>query len=238
MFAVETRHRAPARLRHLISLRLREVLIALLPPDVACAVEEITADDRVAPEEAPIIECAVTSRRREFAAGRRCARAALAALGGPAAPIGRGRMGEPLWPQGFAGSITHSRRFAAAVAYPARGGRPHHGIDLVEEGDEVALVEVARSILSDREQQSLGAGVHDGMAIARYFSAKEATMKLVSPALGRRVDFPELETVRREDELIVSAPGLLDVVTRGQWVGGVLITVACMADSSRSTPKN
>lgn len=75
-------------------------------------------------EEAELGTAAVDRRRREFATARWCARRALAAAGAPdpAGPLRRGRRGEPLWPAGFTGSITHSAAYRAAVATPARRG--------------------------------------------------------------------------------------------------------------------
>src|SRR5262249_61789813 len=56
-------------------------------------------------------------RRAEFAAGGGCAREARPGLGGPAAPILPGPAGEPRWPGGVTGSITHCAGYrACAVA--------------------------------------------------------------------------------------------------------------------------
>jgi 4'-phosphopantetheinyl transferase EntD len=70
------------------------------------------------PEEEALVARAVERRRREFATVRRCARAALAELGLPAAPILRGERGAPQWPPDVVGSMTHCEGYrAAAVAY-------------------------------------------------------------------------------------------------------------------------
>lgn len=58
----------------------------------------------------------VDRRRRDFAAGRECAREALQSFGVKNEPILIGEGGEPEWPRGFVGSITHTRGYAAAVA--------------------------------------------------------------------------------------------------------------------------
>jgi 4'-phosphopantetheinyl transferase EntD len=90
----------------------------ILPPQVAAA--ESFGDDTGAillPEEQAAIANAVAARRREFATGRTCARAALAKLGQPAIAVLRGPGGAPQWPQGIVGSITHCEGYrAAAVA--------------------------------------------------------------------------------------------------------------------------
>src|SRR5260370_17424999 len=61
----------------------------------------------------------VAKRRREFAAGRTCARPALAALDVYDIAILRGTKAQPLWPPGIVGSITHSADHSGpAVARP------------------------------------------------------------------------------------------------------------------------
>lgn len=60
---------------------------------------------------------AVEVRRREFVTARACAREALARLGHPDQPVPAGARGEPLWPAGIVGSITHCTGYrACAVA--------------------------------------------------------------------------------------------------------------------------
>src|SRR6516225_8640665 len=72
------------------------------------------------PAEEPAVRTAGPRRRAEFTAGRRCAREALARLGLPAAPVLAGRAGEPRWPAGVTGSITHCAGYrACAVARTA-----------------------------------------------------------------------------------------------------------------------
>lgn len=66
-------------------------------------------------EEERALGRAVASRRREFAAGRTCARIALAALRVPVQPILRGSHREPVWPDGIVGSITHCEDYSVAA---------------------------------------------------------------------------------------------------------------------------
>jgi 4'-phosphopantetheinyl transferase EntD len=70
------------------------------------------------PEERALVATAVKKRRHEFAAGRNCARRALAKLGWPDFPVLSGPNREPLWPPGVLGSITHCHGYCAAVAAP------------------------------------------------------------------------------------------------------------------------
>ena len=97
------------------------MLEQILPPWVA-AVEAFgdVPGATLFPEEAAVVARAVSQRRTEFASARACARAALARLGEPPAPILPGARGAPQWPVGLAGSITHCDGYrAAAVARTA-----------------------------------------------------------------------------------------------------------------------
>jgi len=84
------------------------VIEEILPPQ---AVVVDTCEDRLDielfPQERAALGEAVEKRRREFLTARACAREALARLGLPPAPIATGERGQPLWPAGVVGSITH-----------------------------------------------------------------------------------------------------------------------------------
>jgi 4'-phosphopantetheinyl transferase EntD len=96
-----------------------ETLIGGILPACVVSVEVRRDLPEVAlfPEEEVLIGRAVEKRRREFTTARGCARKALAALGWPATPIPAGERGEPQWPAGVVGSITHCDGYrACAVA--------------------------------------------------------------------------------------------------------------------------
>lgn len=57
--------------------------------------------------EVDVVANAVETRRAEFATARDCARRALTQLGQASAEIPTGPRGEPVWPPGIVGSITH-----------------------------------------------------------------------------------------------------------------------------------
>ncbi|MES2952479.1 MAG: 4'-phosphopantetheinyl transferase superfamily protein [Pseudomonadota bacterium] len=65
-------------------------------------------------EEEPYIINAVNARRREFTAGRNCARQALHMLGIGALPIIVGYRRAPAFPPGICGTITHAAEYCAA----------------------------------------------------------------------------------------------------------------------------
>lgn len=71
------------------------------------------------PEEEAVVGKAVEKRRREFVTARACAREALARLGRPGQPVPAGPRGEPIWPAGIVGSITHCSGYRACAVAPA-----------------------------------------------------------------------------------------------------------------------
>jgi enterobactin synthetase component D / holo-[acyl-carrier protein] synthase len=96
------------------------VISRILPPAVSSA--ETFGDIAGAtlfPAEEAAMAAAEGSRRAEFATARACARAALAGLGLPAAPILPGPSGEPRWPAGVTGSITHCTGYRACSVAPS-----------------------------------------------------------------------------------------------------------------------
>jgi 4'-phosphopantetheinyl transferase EntD len=87
----------------------------LLPPGVITveATREMW-ESPLHPEEEVYVARAVPKRRREFAAGRACARAALACFGVAEGPLLRDADRCPVWARGFVGSISHCHGFCAA----------------------------------------------------------------------------------------------------------------------------
>jgi 4'-phosphopantetheinyl transferase EntD len=167
--------------------RAREALAEIVGPDVAVAVWGIdTKQEELLSVEAHVVERAVSRRRTEFARGRSCARAALQALGGPSIAIASGEHREPLFPEGFVGSITHCEGFVAAAIGRATAFTAL-GIDAelarAMPGDVEALV------LTDGERAFGMEPVHSLLV----FSAKEAVHKAIFPSTGRWLDFLEVE---------------------------------------------
>jgi 4'-phosphopantetheinyl transferase EntD len=94
----------------------RVVIEEILPPEaVAVDTREDRLDIELFPQERAALGQAVEKRRREFITARACAREALARLGLPPAPIATGERGQPLWPAGVVGSITHCAGYRACA---------------------------------------------------------------------------------------------------------------------------
>jgi enterobactin synthetase component D len=124
--------------------------------------------------------------RREFVAGRT---ALHLALGDFEPAIGVGRRGAPVMPDGFTGSISHKQGVAIAIVGPA--GEGWVGIDL--ERAAAPKLDIARRILTEREQQRLPIDDERGRAVTLRFSIKEAIYKAVDPIVERYVGFTEVE---------------------------------------------
>ncbi|MFN8226262.1 MAG: 4'-phosphopantetheinyl transferase [Mycobacterium sp.] len=161
----------------------------LLPADVAAA--EIYSDLpglAPLPEEEPLIAKSVAKRRNEFVAVRHCARIALAQLGVEPAPILKGDKGEPCWPDGVVGSLTHCEGYRGAVV-AHRADVRSLGIDA--EPHDVLPRGVLDSISLPVERQQLQV-LPDGLHWDRIlFCAKEATYKAWFPLTHRWLGFED-----------------------------------------------
>ena len=158
----------------------------------AVAAEETFGDDPAAeifPEEQEAIAQAVVTRRQEFITGRSCARAALTRLGLPPAPILRGDRGQPQWPAGIVGSITHCAGYRACAVAHQRDVRTL-GLDAEPHGP---LPDGVLNVVAGPEEQARLtelASAHPGVHWDRLlFSAKESVYKAWFPVTGQWLGF-------------------------------------------------
>lgn len=182
-------------------------------------------------EEARALGEAVDARRREFTTGRACARQALARLGLPAAPIASGPRGEPLWPAGVVGSITHCARYRACAVAHAHDVR---AIGIDAEPDAPLPAGVLATIAGERERRALPR-LDGGVCWDRVlFSAKEAAYKACFALTGGGLRFDDAD-VR------IDAPGGTFAVRLlgpgrpqalcGRWIArdGIVVTAVVVA---------
>lgn len=142
------------------------------------------------PEEERSLGRAVEKRQHEFLTGRACARQALAELGHAPVAIPSGERGEPLWPSGVVGSITHCRGYRACAVASAEQVRSV-GIDA--EVDEPLPQGVLKAVAFGRER-ALVAEPAAGVCLDRLlFSAKEAIYKAWFPLARRWLGFEDVE---------------------------------------------
>jgi 4'-phosphopantetheinyl transferase EntD len=214
------------------------VIEALLPGSVV--VEETVADlmdVELFPEEEQAVGRAVEKRRREFVTGRACARRALGRLGIAPTPIGSGERGQPLWPAGVVGSITHCRGYRACAVAP-RKELASVGIDA--EVHEPLPAGILESIASPKERLQVANGDRGTCLDRVMFSAKEAVYKAWFPLTEKWLGFEDVDMTIDPGEatfrarLLVPGPvvgeeRLTDF--RGRWLteDGVVLTAVAVA---------
>jgi 4'-phosphopantetheinyl transferase EntD len=195
---------------------------------VAEAYDDVTGPD-YSSAEAALVAGAVAERRREFATGRECARRALTRLGRPPDPVLAGPRGEPLWPRGITGSLTHCDGYRAA-AVAAAGDVTSLGIDAEPSrplpDDVLPLVTDA----GERQALSMLERTHPGIAWARVlFSAKESVYKAWYPLARRWLGFEDVALVLAPHDgtftalLRVPGPSVRGLPLRrfrGRWASG------------------
>jgi 4'-phosphopantetheinyl transferase EntD len=141
------------------------------------------------PEEEPLIAKSVPKRRNEFITVRNCARIALGELGVPPVPILKGDKGEPCWPDGIVGSLTHCAGYRGAVVGRSDAVRSV-GIDA--EPHDVLPRGVLDSISLPAERSDIPRTMPSGLHWDRIlFCAKEATYKAWFPLTKRWLGFED-----------------------------------------------
>ncbi|MEU7432369.1 4'-phosphopantetheinyl transferase superfamily protein [Streptomyces sioyaensis] len=201
------------------------------------------------PEEEPHVSRAVDKRKHEFAAGRWCARRAMAGLGAPPVPILPGARGEPRWPSGLVGAVTHCEGYAAAVVARSTEVRAL-GIDA--EPAEPLPDGVLEAVALPGER----AGFPRNPSGARplpwdrmLFSAKESVYKAWFPMTGRPLGFEDAFLSFDPDDQTFTARLLVpgwrlgdEVLTgfRGRWAvrAGLIVTAVVVpaAQGGRTSP--
>lgn len=196
------------------------LLLSSVLPSVAGLAAAERYDDppelRALPEEEPLIARSVPKRRNEFITVRACARTALAELGVAPVPILKGDKGQPRWPDGVVGSLTHTAGYRGAVV--ARDGAVRSvGIDAEPHDVLPGGVLDAISLPAERDEiAALPAELHWDRIL---FCAKEATYKTWFPLTQRWLGF--------EDAHIVFEPD--DTGSTGSFTSTILIDPAALS---------
>lgn len=143
------------------------------------------------PEEAACVGRAVPKRVQEFAAGRLCARRALAEFGITDFPVRVASDRQPLWPEFLVGSITHTDGYCAAVV-AERCRLSAIGIDCEVIGR--VTQELWPTILGPEEARWLDSLAQSERvaAVTLLFAAKEALYKCQYPLVGEWLNFHDL----------------------------------------------
>ncbi|MDJ0954062.1 MAG: 4'-phosphopantetheinyl transferase superfamily protein [Acidimicrobiia bacterium] len=171
-----------------------------LPEFVAVAHGSTNMDplpDLCAAEAEYVHERAVETRRRNFTVGRYAAHCALDLLKADSGPILRGDHGQPIWPSGVVGSITHAgETVAVAVARSEHSGGI--GLDIEQVGR--FFPELISHIAFGDERSRLEAidETNRARATIELFSAKEALYKAFFPRIGEFFGFSAAEITPEE----------------------------------------
>ncbi|MCS4511910.1 4'-phosphopantetheinyl transferase family protein [Xylophilus ampelinus] len=133
----------------------------------------------------------VRKRQAEFFFGRLVARAALCDCGAPIVDVPIGNAGEPVWPEHFVGSISHTNAVAVAVV----GEQAYHvglGIDIervVSPESEIALRAIAINPDELDFLRSVDGPLELRELVTLVFSAKESLYKGAFSTVQRFFDF-------------------------------------------------
>ena len=143
----------------------------------------------LSPEESACIARARDRRRREFIAGRVLAKKTLAGLGKICDSLPAHELRHPKWPEGYIGSISHSRTLVTAVVArtPQLAGL---GID-VERARSVTP-DLHRSLFTASERTLIDREAANDVATV-LFSCKESVYKAVFPRFREFLEFGDVE---------------------------------------------
>jgi 4'-phosphopantetheinyl transferase EntD len=215
-------------------------LESLLPAScvVVSSCEDIAAP--LFPVERRAIIHAVEGRRREFITARACAREALAGLGLPDQAIPVRADGDPQWPPGVVGSITHCRGFRAAAVAP-RAKVSGIGIDAEPNTRLPPGVLDAVSLPEERSSLRSRSAANPAISWGRLlFSVKEAVFKAWFPFARRRLGFEDARVIfdreRPRFSVWLRTAGDLELPAwRGRWIAddGLLLSAIALSDGAR-----
>lgn len=162
--------------------RLRALAADVLDPSISVAATRIDGFDgsELLGVEIEAIAKASQRRRAEFTAGRVAARMAMGS--DDVVPMGADRA--PVWPDGWRGSITHSRDWALAAVSRGTG---MIGLDL--EPAEPLPEDVIETVLWNAEKDWIDRCDDPGLMARVVFSAKECAYKAQYPITRRLFGF-------------------------------------------------
>jgi 4'-phosphopantetheinyl transferase EntD len=222
------------------------VIETILPGAVISAEAREDSEDIVLfPAEEASVGRAVDKRRREFTTARACVREAFRELGLQSSAVPNGARGEPLWPAGIVGSITHCKGYrACAIARTTQmttigiDAEPHAALPEGLLGE----IAVAQELSWLRERRRDAPDVHWDRLL---FSAKESVYKAWFPLAKRWLGFEDaavsIDAAARTftARLLVAAPAVEGQQLTGfdgRWLIGDGLVLTAIALPSRREP--
>lgn len=159
---------------------------------VASCSTDTARPEELLPAEAALAVRFGARRRREFAAGRACARRLLAELGMPAVPLERDAHRAPCWPAGIVGSISHGAGLCVVAVAPRRA---IVGLGVDVESDGPLRDGVRRRVCTESERRRLAAlpESEQGRSAKLLFSIKESIYKCVHPLVQVPIGFQQAD---------------------------------------------
>ncbi len=180
---------------------LSPLLSGLFPSGVVVADLREPGDPALLlPAEARYLGRAVPKRAREFAAGRLCARRALAEFGIVDVAVEVADDRQPIWPDSMVGSITHTAGFCAA-AVAERGMFGSLGLDTEVVGDVSGEIWPRVGVPAETAWLRALPASQQPAAMTLIFSAKEAFYKCQYPLARERLDFHDVRVEAAWDGL-------------------------------------
>jgi len=215
----------------------KSIIGDLFPEEVSSMELFDDVAEQLFPAEVEHIARAVPKRVAEFTTVRACARLALEGLGASRPAQVPGCHGEPTWPEGIVGSMTHCAGYrAAAVARDAE----FFALGIDAEPNLALSQTVSRSVLSASEQEHARflSSARPQVSWERLmFSIKETTFKVWYPLTHRWLGFEDAEVtiqpsgtfVAQLSPSVTPPPALAGGVT-GRWAchDGHLVTAAAV----------
>lgn len=127
---------------------------------------------------------AMPKRKAEYLAGRYLCRLLLLSYGLPPLDIPIGKDRQPLWPEGWVGSISHSGN-AAICCLIHRTQNQLIGIDIENWIARSTALDISSSIINSHEYVLLSPLRTFEKIVTLAFSAKESLFKALYPVVGR-----------------------------------------------------
>lgn len=145
----------------------------------------------------PAVARSVPKRQAEYLFGRLAAARVLGQLGATRLTVGTGARREPLWPAGWRGSISHTKRYALAVA-AREGAWGGLGVDVEHVVNAAQAEAIVCKVINPGERERLqvvGEALPEPRLQTLVFSAKECFYKAAYGQVGDFFGFDAADVV-------------------------------------------